>query len=171
MVCEVWEVVEGILNPKFNSVVLLVEDIERSKRFYGVVLGQKVVMDFGRNVGFEGGLAIWEREYALNLIFQGKAQGVKVGGNNAEIYFESGDVDALYERLKKEGITFIHSIIEQPWGQRVFRVYDPDNHIVEFAESMASVIQRLEKKDLSLEEIAKKSLMPMEFIKMVLQKP
>ena len=76
----------------------------------------------------------------------------------------------MYERLKKEGITFIHSIIEQPWGQRVFRVYDPDNHIVEFAESMASVIQRLEKKDLSLEEIAKKSLMPMEFIKMVLQK-
>ena len=61
---------DEILNPKFHSVVLLVEDIERSKRFYGVVLGQKVVMDFGRNVGYEGGLAIWERDYALNLIFQ-----------------------------------------------------------------------------------------------------
>ena len=161
---------EGKLKPTFHSVVLLVEDIERSKRFYGVVLGQKVVMDFGRNVGFEGGLAIWERDYALNLIFQGKAQGVKAGGNNVEVYFESGDVDALYERLKKEGIKVIHSIVEQPWGQRVFRVYDPDNHIVEFAESMASVVLRLDKSGLSLEEITKKSLMPMEFIKMVLQK-
>ena len=158
------------LKPTFHSVVLLVEDIERSKRFYGAVLGQKVVMDFGRNVGFEGGLAIWERDYALNLIFQGKAQGVKAGGNNLEVYFESGDVDALYKRLTGEGVKVIHSIVEQPWGQRVFRVYDPDNHIVEFAESMASVVQRLDKNGLSLEEIAKKSLMPMEFIKMVLQK-
>ena len=162
--------VERVLSPRFHSVVLLVEDIERSKRFYSVVLGQKVVMDFGRNVGFEGGLGIWERDYALNLIFQGEAQGVKVGGNNIEVYFESGDLDALYERLKKEGVTVIHSIIEQPWGQRVFRVYDPDNHIVEFAESMASVVLRLHKKGLSLEEVAKKSLMPMKFIKTVLQK-
>ena len=161
---------DKILNPKFHSVVLLVEDIERSKRFYGVVLGQKVVMDFGRNVGYEGGLAIWERDYALNLIFQGKTEGVKVGGNNAEIYFESGDVDALYKRLTVEAVKVIHSIVEQPWGQRVFRVYDPDNHIIEFAESMASVVLRLDKKGFSLEEIAEKSLMPMEFIKMVLQK-
>jgi catechol 2,3-dioxygenase-like lactoylglutathione lyase family enzyme len=110
------------LKPTFHSVVLLVEDIERSKRFYGAVLGQKVVMDFGRNVGFEGGLAIWERDYALNLIFQGKAQGVKAGGNNLEVYFESGDVEALYKRLTGEGVKVIHSIVEQPWGQRVFRV-------------------------------------------------
>jgi len=158
------------LNPAFHSVVLLVEDIERSKRFYSVVLGQKVVMDFGRNVGYEGGLAIWERDYALNLIFQGKTEGVKVGGNNAEIYFESGDVDALYKRLTAKGVKVIHSIVEQPWGQRVFRVYDPDNHIIEFAESMTSVVLRLDKNGLSIEEIAKKSLMPMEFIKMALQK-
>jgi len=170
MVCEVGEMGEKNLNPAFHSVVLLVEDIERSKRFYSVVLGQKVVMDFGRNVGYEGGLAIWERDYALNLIFQGKTEGVKVGGNNAEIYFESGDVDALYKRLTAEGVKVIHSIVEQPWGQRVFRVYDPDNHILEFAESMASVVLRLDKKGLGLEEIAKKSLMPIEFIKMVLQK-
>ena len=162
--------VEENLNPKFHSVVLLVEDMERSKRFYSDVLGQKVVMDFGRNVGYEGGLAIWEKDYALNLMFQGKTEGVKVGGNNAEIYFESGDVDALYKRLKGEGVKVIHPIVEQPWGQRVFRVYDPDNHIIEFAESMASVVLRLNEKGLSLEEIAKKSLMPMEFIKMVLQK-
>jgi len=127
-------------------------------------------MDFGRNVGYEGGLAIWERDYALNLIFQGKTEGVKVGGNNAEIYFESGDVDALYKRLTAKGVKVIHSIVEQPWGQRVFRVYDPDNHIIEFAESMTSVVLRLDKNGLSIEEIAKKSLMPMEFIKMALQK-
>jgi catechol 2,3-dioxygenase-like lactoylglutathione lyase family enzyme len=161
---------EDILNPVFHSVVLLVEDIERSKRFYGGVLGQKVVMDFGRNVGFEGGLAIWERAYALNLMFQGKTEGVKIGGNNAEIYFETGDVDALYKRLTGEGVQVIHPIVEQPWGQRVFRIYDPDGHIIEFAESMASVVLRLAKNGFTPEEINKKSLMPLAFIKTVLQK-
>lgn len=161
---------EGNKNPTFRSVVLLVEDIQKSKHFYNSVLGQKVVMDFGKNVGFEGGLAIWERDYALNLIFQEKTQKIEVGANNAEIYFESDDLDDLIKRLAKEEIKVIHSIREQPWGQRTFRVYDPDNHIVEFAESMESVVLRLDMKGFNLEEIAKKSMMPMDFIKMVLQK-
>jgi len=161
---------EGNKNPTFCSVVLLVEDIEKSKYFYNSVLGQKVVMDFGKNVGFEGGLAIWEKDYALDLIFQEKTQKIEVGANNSEIYFESADLDDLIKRLAKEEIKVIHSIREQPWGQRTFRVYDPDNHIVEFAESMESVVQRLHIRGFNLEEIAKKSMMPMEFIKVVLQK-
>ena len=56
-------------NPVYHSCVLLVKDIEKSKHFYNTILGQNIVMDFGRNVGFEGGLSIWEWEYALNLIF------------------------------------------------------------------------------------------------------
>ena len=86
-------------NPTYHSVVLLVKDIEKSKQFYNVVLGQKIVMDFGRNVGFEGGLAIWERDYALNLIFQEKDQEIKVGANNSEIYFETEHLDDLHKHL------------------------------------------------------------------------
>ncbi|MCW3996987.1 MAG: VOC family protein [Candidatus Bathyarchaeota archaeon] len=130
----------NLKNPVYYSVVFLVNDIEKSKYFYTDVLGQKVVMDFGRNVGFEGGLSIWEKEYALNLIFQGKASDVKVDGNNFELYFESDDLDALFNRLEGN-INLIHSIIEHPWGQRAFRVYDPDDHIIEFAESMTSVVK------------------------------
>ena len=156
-------------NPTFRSIVLLVKDIEKSKNFYNIILGQNIVMDFGRNVGFEGGLSIWERGYALDLIFEDKAHGIKVGANNVEIYFETNDLNDLYERLATE-VRVIHSIREHPWGQRSFRVYDPDNHIIEFAESMASVVLRLHSTGLSIKEIAKKSLMPIEFIRMTLLK-
>jgi catechol 2,3-dioxygenase-like lactoylglutathione lyase family enzyme len=166
----VQQLVEGNKNPTFHSAVLLVKNIEKSKYFYNVVLGQKIIMDFGRNVGFEGGLAIWERDYALNLIFQDKTRDIEVGANNAEIYFESEDLDNLYKRLSEEKIKIIHPIREQPWGQRVFRLYDPDDHIIEFAESMESVVLRLNRQGLSLEEIAKKSMMPLPFIQMALQK-
>jgi predicted enzyme related to lactoylglutathione lyase len=157
-------------NPVFRSAVLLVSDVEKSKYFYNVVLGQKITMDFGKNVGFEGGLAIWEQDYALDLIFKEKMRDIRVGANNSEIYFESEDLENLYKRLVDEKTQVIHHIQEQPWGQRVFRLYDPDNHIIEFAESMETVILRLDKQGYSPEEIAKKSEMPTDFIEMVLQK-
>jgi catechol 2,3-dioxygenase-like lactoylglutathione lyase family enzyme len=156
-------------NPVYHSCVLLVKDIGKSKHFYNSILGQKIVMDFGRNVGFVGGLALWERDYALNLIFEEKKQDIKVGANNAEIYFECENLDDLFNRLK-EKIKVIHPIREHPWGQRAFRIYDPDNHIIEFAESMESVILRLHLNGLNLEEISKKSMMPIEFIRMTLGK-
>jgi len=155
--------------PIYRSVVLLVEDIEKSKEFYNKLLGQKIIMDFGRNVGFEGGLAIWEKEYALNLIFQERSYNIKVGANNSEIYFESDDLETFYSRICKERIKIIHPIRQHPWGQRAFRVYDLDDHIIEFAESMESVVKRLDREGLSLEEISKKSMMPKDFIKMALK--
>jgi len=159
----------GEWNPVYRSCVLLVKDIEKSKFFYNSILGQKIVMDFGRNVGFEGGLAIWERDYALTLIFEEKAQDIEVGANSAEVYFECENLDDLYKRVK-EKIKIIHSIREHPWGQRAFRVYDPDYHIIEFAESMASVVLRFHLKGFSHEEITKKSMMPIEFIRLTLEK-
>jgi hypothetical protein len=126
--------------------------------------------DFGRNVVFEGGLSIWQRNYALNLIFQGKTEEINVGGNNFEVYFETEDLKNLYNRLVNEKVEIIHSVIEHSWGQRGFRVRDPDGHIVEVSESMESVVRRLNNQGLSLEEITKKSMMPMDFIKMALEK-
>ena len=104
------------------------------------------------------------------MIFQEKAKDTIIGGNNVEVYFETDDLDNLYKRLVKRKIKIIHSIREHPWGQRAFRIRDPDDHIIEFAESMESVVLRLNKQGLSLEEISKKSMMPMEFIKMTLKK-
>ena len=157
-------------NPVYHSCVLLVNDIEKSKHFYKNILGQKIIMDFGRNVSFEGGLSIWEKDYALNLIFQEKTDEIAVGGNNFEIYFETEDLDNLLDRLLNEKVEVIHSVMEHSWGQRGFRVRDPDGHIVEFSESMESVVRRLNMNGLSLEEVAKKSMMPMEFIVMALER-
>jgi len=152
-------------SPKFESSAFFVDDVEKSKYFYANILGQKILMDFGRNVGFEGGFAIWEKEYALNTIYSDKARSVSVGGNNSEIYFESSNLDDLCNKIKKEGIKFIHPIHEHPWGQRAFRVFDPDNHIIEFGEPMSIVVLRYHKQGMNVEEISKKTLMPIEMIK------
>jgi hypothetical protein len=48
------------------------------------------------------------------------------------------------------------------------RFYDPDMHIIEVGESMESVARRFLRKGLSVEETAKRILMPEEFVKQCL---
>jgi catechol 2,3-dioxygenase-like lactoylglutathione lyase family enzyme len=153
--------------PKFQAAVFFVADVERSKHFYRDILCQKVTMDFGANITFEGGLSIWRTDYALNIIFKDKAKQVPIGANNAEIYFECSGIDAFFERIVQQ-VKVIHPVEEHPWGQRGFRVYDPDGYIVEFGEPMSETVLRLHKQGLSFDEVAAKSMMPPEFIKAVL---
>ena len=115
-----------INKPKYCGVVFFVDNIKKSKDFYTKILGQKIEMDFGRCVGFIEGFSIWERSYAHKMIGL-KEDYNKLNKNNVELYFEIEDLEILFEKLKSNEVKFVHNIVEQPWGQRCFRVYDPDN--------------------------------------------
>ncbi len=84
------------------------------------------------------------------------------GKENFELYFESDEPDAVYSRLVQSGVTFIHNLLEQPWGQRVIRFYDPDNHIVEIGEPMTAVIKRFLASGMTEAAVAAKTSMPLE---------
>lgn len=47
--------------PKLLCSLIVVESIEKSRKFYEEVLGQKVEFDFGENISFAGGLALQSR--------------------------------------------------------------------------------------------------------------
>ena len=149
--------------PKYNGAVFFVDNVEKSKKFYTNILGQEIEMDFGRCVGFIGGFSIWERSYAYKMMGL-KEEGTSINKKDAELYFEIEDLDILFAKLKNEKIKVVHDIIEQPWAQRCFRIYDFDNHIIEFAEPMTVVIERLYDEGLTHNQIVKKSLMPVEIV-------
>jgi catechol 2,3-dioxygenase-like lactoylglutathione lyase family enzyme len=157
-------------NPKYNGAVFFVDNVEKSKKFYTDILGQKIEMDFGRYVGFIGGYAIWDATYASNIMGLVNSIEQPLGKGNVEIYFEINDLDSLFDKIKKENIDFVHEIKEQPWGQRCFRIYDPDKHIIEFGEPMPVVIKRFSIQGLSIEEIVKKTLIPLDIVNQVLGK-
>src|SRR5512133_3725880 len=122
------------------SAVIFVRDIRASRRFYEEVLGQKVLIDHGPNVGFEGGFALWQQDHASQMIFQRTVENQPTRNNFAELYFETGQLDEACQKLVAAGVEWIHALVEQPWGQRVIRFYDPDGHIVELGEPMTAVI-------------------------------
>ncbi|PTO37935.1 hypothetical protein C6P52_10830 [Enterococcus mundtii] len=53
-------------------------------------------------------------------------------------------------------IEVIHDTLTYDWGQKVFRFYDYDKHIVEVSESIQGVFNRLYAQGLSLPEIAER---------------
>jgi predicted enzyme related to lactoylglutathione lyase len=153
---------------KLTSFVIFVKDIDVSKKFYQEILGQEVEMDFGENIGFKSGLGLWQKDYGQKVIF-GKNFASPDKNTDLEIYFETADIEEQIKIIKDNNIKIIHEIITQPWQQRVFRFFDPDNFIVEIGEPMPAVVKRLSKTGLSNEEIFKKTSMPVNVIEMILK--
>jgi uncharacterized glyoxalase superfamily protein PhnB len=149
---------------KFILPLIVVEDVAASRRFYEDCLGQKVLFDFGEDVQFEGGFSIHQKAHFQTLLGDESRYPITLKSNTGELYFETTDTETVQERLKRSGAKFIHEIREQPWGQRVMRLYDLDGHILEIGESMESAVERLHEQGLSVEELVKKTGMPKEFV-------
>ena len=147
---------------KYQGCLLAVKDISASKRFYENVLHQKVVMDIGVHVTFEG--FSLQQEYAKLV---GMAvDSVKEQSHNFQVYFEVENLDEVFAELKNiSNLQWVHEIKKYPWGQRDIRVYDPDMHIVEIAEDMTTVIKRFFNQGMSPEEVATRTMFPIEVVK------
>ena len=147
---------------KYSGSLIAVKSTEVSKKFYTELLHQNIVFDIGVHVSFEGNLSLQEN-YAELVGFDKGEMGYC--SKNFELYFEEENFDNFLEELKKHSeVKYLHNTKEYDWGQRVIRFYDPDMHIVEVAESMVSVVKRFLKQGMSVEETAKRTMYPIEFV-------
>lgn len=119
---------------RFINPICFCADLDRSRVFYRDVIGLKILEDEGGFIRFEGGFAIHDGRALIRTIFDGLAdQASAYGRRNLLLYFEDDDLDAAFARIAPHA-AIIHPIETQHWGQRVFRFYDPDRHIVEIGE-------------------------------------
>jgi catechol 2,3-dioxygenase-like lactoylglutathione lyase family enzyme len=148
----------------FMGTLIAVDDIARSRRFYEQLLGQKVKFDHGRDVAYEGGFSIHQSSHFQSLLGETAQRPLTKKANNGELYFDTDELDAFCRRLAEAGVESVHGIREQPWGQRVARFYDPDGHIVEIGEPMEVVVRRFRREGKSVEDIARKTSLPRDFV-------
>lgn len=153
---------------KFKCPLIVVSNIEQSRCFYEKILNQQIKYDFGENITYEGDFSIQLKPHFANMITIDE-KNIKSKSNNFELYFEEDDIERFVQKLKSfKEIKLIHDLIEHPWGQRVIRFYDPDYHIIEVGENMESVIRRFIGKGLSIEDTAKITQHPIDFVKQCL---
>lgn len=119
---------------KLKNVLIVVKDIDESKRFYKELFGLETVLDNEGNVILTEGLVLQERHIWESFI----KKDVVWRGHDTELYFEENDIDGMLKRLDESPyeIEYINRDLMHSWGQRVIRLYDPDGHIIEIGEPM-----------------------------------
>jgi catechol 2,3-dioxygenase-like lactoylglutathione lyase family enzyme len=143
---------------KLALTAVFVKDMEKSKAFYSNVLGLETELDSGTHVSFHTGLSLWQEDAALSIIYGRHA--AEGSGNRFELCFESPDLIKSYEHAVSSGAALICPITEQPWGQMVFRMYDPDGHIIEVAEAFEVTIKNLLLSGLSIDAVSARTTIP-----------
>lgn len=151
---------------QFKGTLIVVTDMERSKKFYHDVLNMKVVNDFGANVELEHGLFLQEKETWAKFI---NNKEVHFQHHAGELYFEEQDFDSFLKKMEAMAIVYVHQPLEHPWGQRVVRFYDPDQHIIEVGEEIKGVVKRFLNRGMSVEEIAAYMDVPAGYVQDCLQ--
>jgi len=152
----------------FMGTLMVVKDMERAKRFYIDVMGREVTHDFGANIGLTGGIALQTSE-SWEMFIRKKKEDIRFGNNATELCFETDDVDAFVKKIDSLNVSLVHPLIEQPWGQRAIRFYDPDGHMIEVAEDMGIVTRRFLDSGMTVEEAAARMGVPVEYVKYMQQ--
>ena len=115
--------------------IVLVKDIARSKAFYGERLHLAVQHDWGSMVIFSNRLALHQadllqpRELLAGVVTSGP-----LGCGNLVLYFETPTLEEDCREMERRGVAMVHGITALPWG-RIFRVRDPDGHLIEIGEA------------------------------------
>lgn len=149
----------------FEGTAVFVTDMVKARHFYATILQQEVMADFGKNVLFASGFSLWQADHATGVIFGGKQNTpIPVSHDNFEMYFESPELDTTWESVSRQWDDIIQPIHEAPWGQRGFRLRDPDGHIVEVAEPLPVLIKRLLNEGLTPEAVSARTSVPVEMV-------
>lgn len=119
---------------RLRNVLIVVNDIEKSKAFYRDLFGLSVVLNQDGNVILTEGLvlqdaSIWKKDLQKDVVWKNHA---------TELYFEERDIEGFVKRLEEypEAIQYVTSLVEHPWGQKVVRFYDPDGNLIEVGTPM-----------------------------------
>lgn len=119
---------------KLKNVLIVVNDMEKSKAFYKDLFGLNVILDNDGNVILTEGLvlqdaSIWKKLIEKDIIPRNHA---------AELYFEEADIQGFVEKLEnyREPIQYVNRLMEHSWGQKVVRFYDPDGNLIEVGTPM-----------------------------------
>ena len=127
---------------KFDApdyVVLVVDELERSLRFYVDLLGLQLGHRSGAYAQLETGVtrvALYERA-AMAKTLERQLVPPAIDAPGFELGFKVDDCDAAYGELVAGGADPTVRPTDRPWGQRTAYVRDPDGHLVELAQDLS----------------------------------
>jgi catechol 2,3-dioxygenase-like lactoylglutathione lyase family enzyme len=120
---------------------VFVTNLSESVDFYRDLLRREPIERHQYFVLFDDGFALHDGTELLLSIYPSRSRQAvsRWGRDNLALYFESDDIEDDHRRLA-DRYKLIHPLRQEPWGGRIFRLHDPDRHVVEIGERAATAI-------------------------------
>jgi lactoylglutathione lyase len=108
--------------------ILTTSDLGAALGFYRDLLGATVAYEFPGPDGQPGYVGLELGSAHLGI---GRDPSEASGPSERfSLWVYAEDCDAAVERLRAAGVTVVEEPADQPWGERVARVLDPDGNLV-----------------------------------------
>ncbi len=112
-----------------KNILIVVDNIEKSKKFYHDLFGLSVVREIKGRVVLTEGLVLQDR-----TIWEEYIQcEIRTHCNASLIYFEEYNIEAFAKKLETlyPDIIYLNKLKTYDFGQKVLRFYDFDGHLIE----------------------------------------
>lgn len=114
---------------KLKNILVVVNDIEKSKQFYHDLFGLNPIADNGDNVILMEGLVLQDKEVWSRFL----EKDIIPNNHSCMLYFEEQDIDTFVEKLEKlyPAIQYVNRLMTHSWGQKSVCFYDLDGNLIE----------------------------------------
>lgn len=119
---------------RLKNVLIVVKDIEKSRKFYHDLFGIDLMLDNDGNMILTEGLVLQDEKIWKSFL----GRDILPQNNACELYFEEQDIEVFVEKLERlyPSIEYVNRLMTHSWGQRVIRFYDLDGNLIEVGTPM-----------------------------------
>ncbi|MEU0256818.1 VOC family protein [Streptomyces sp. NPDC006184] len=117
-----------------STISLTVDDVAASQRFFTTHLG------YVEQASAEGFASLARDDAAVDVVLLARGTEVLPAEQRDQhasgliLAFTSTDIENNEKRLRAEGVEITMPLREEPWGERLFQVTDPNGVIIQFVE-------------------------------------
>lgn len=117
-----------------STVSLTVADVTASQRFFTTHLGYAV------QAAADGFASLTREDAALDIVLLARGTEVLPADQRDQhasgliVAFTGTGIEKEEQRLREEGVEITMPLREEPWGERLFQVTDPNGVVVQFVE-------------------------------------
>lgn len=119
---------------KLKNVLIVVKNIERSRKYYHDLFGLEMILDNDGNMILTEGLVLQDEKIWKDFL----GKDIIPESNSCELYFEERDLEGFVRRLEElyPDTVYVNRLMTHTWGQKVVRFYDPDGNLIEVGTPM-----------------------------------
>ena len=114
---------------RLKNILIIVNDIEESIKFYEELFGLRVITRLEGNVIMTEGLVLQDVD-----VWHDSTKVPAIPHNNMmELYFEDNDIESVIKKLESGQyvVNYVTELTELESGQKLVRFYDPSGNLIE----------------------------------------